>query len=183
MRCAVFCKSFRDDFDRLVHLVHSFQHFVAPAVSMLISVPREDMTAAQHLLADQPRVTLVCDDEYTDAAARGMGGWVHQQLCKLSVHRTGFADSYFALDSDSYFIRPFGPQDFCTAEGLPRFVASPVFTVYQPHNVLFFRVLDGAEIPSSPVVDAAQARPKLNLAGLRAATAAQADGSPGARGP
>src|SRR3954449_5514665 len=94
MQCAVFCKSFRNDFDRLINLVNSFQRFVDPAVGMLISVPRADMTGAQHLLESQARITLVCDDDYTDAAARGMGGWVHQQLCKLSVHRTDFADSY-----------------------------------------------------------------------------------------
>ncbi|MDO9708623.1 DUF6492 family protein [Paracraurococcus lichenis] len=183
MRCAVFCKSFRDDFDRLTALVESYERFVDPAVTMLVSVPDHDMALARLVLRGHDRVTLVTDESYTGVSARSMGGWVHQQLCKLSVHRTGHADSYFALDSDSYFIRPFGPADFVNADGLPRFVASPVYTVYQAGNDLLFRILEGAEVPTLPPVLAIEDGPRIDLRAARAASAAQQDNSPGARGP
>lgn len=182
MKCAIFCKSFRDDFGRLTILLDSIDRFVDPAVSCLISVPKHDMAEANALFRDRGRVCLVNDEDYAGASARAMGGWVHQQLCKLTVHRTRFADSYFALDSDSYFIRPFGPADFQNADGLPRFVASPVFTVYQPHNRGLFDILDGHAVPELPAVIADGMGKPLDLAAIRAASAALGAGSPGERG-
>ena len=113
------------------------------------------------------RITFVLDEDYTGHSAEGIGGWVHQQLCKLSVHRLGFADSYFVLDSDSYFIRPFGLNDFFTPSGLPRFVASPVFTVYHSNNQLLLDVLDGHSVVELPVIEAIADGQKIDLARIR----------------
>ncbi len=128
---AIFCKSFRDDFDRLKNLVDSVVSLRIDT-PMLISVPKDDA----HLLADAmtlPRnVTVVHDESYVIPGTPFGYGWLQQQVCKLSVYRTEFADSYVMIDSDTYFISDLSPLiPHCRNKSI---VSHPVFTKFQLGN-------------------------------------------------
>lgn len=130
---AIFCKSFRDDFARLARLLKSIEETNGSDIPMLISVPEHDIA----LLSEQinlPNFTKVIPDEqYTIEGEQFSYGWLQQQVCKLSVHRTGFAESYLMIDSDSYVINPVDRSIFYT-ETHPNVVYAPVSTKYEPWN-------------------------------------------------
>ncbi|NOG73986.1 DUF6492 family protein [Roseicella sp. DB1501] len=167
---AIFCKSFRPDFERLERLVDSVERFVEPDICLLLSVPAEDRRAADAQFGRNGRVQIVCDEDYVRNGTTK--GWVGQQICKMNVFRTGFADLYFAIDSDSYFIRPFGYADFHDEGGCPKVIASPVFTGYEDWNTRLKALLDGAEPPPLPIIRPEGSRPRLDLSGLRTANLA-----------
>lgn len=131
-RVAIYCKSFRDDFDRLRLLLTSWQENV-PDMPFVLSVPELDMALLQESVPLPPGCVLVTDESYVIPGEPFRYGWFQQQVCKLSVHRLGLADAYLMLDSDSYIVRPFGEELFFTDQ-IPHVVGSPVTTKYYPSN-------------------------------------------------
>ena len=128
MKAAVFCKSFRDDFGRLPRLIESWRRH-ARDFPLLLSVPAAD----RELLPGEALgegITVVDDESYAAAIPEGMGGWMQQQVCKLSVHHTGFADAYVTIDSDSYFVGPLRAEHVFDGERR-RVVYSKLYTVFE----------------------------------------------------
>jgi hypothetical protein len=48
-----------------------------------------------------------------------MPGYLSQQVVKSEFWRLGYSEVYLCLDSDAFFIRPFGRADFMAADGTP----------------------------------------------------------------
>lgn len=81
---------------------------------MLFSVPQADLPLFEPELAGT-RAELVSDEHIM--GRRITQSWKGQQSVKLRVHHVGFADVLMIVDSDHYFIRPFGLADFIRPDG------------------------------------------------------------------
>lgn len=144
---AIFIKSFRPDFEALGQLVDSIETFARVPLPVVVSVPAADEAALIDRIG-RTRVRIVRDEDYA-GGRDGLTGWEHQQVCKLSAWRLGLAETLFSIDSDSYFIRPFGPETFLGANGRPQLVMSRLRAVFRATNqALVARLLeDDASTP------------------------------------
>ena len=117
----LYCKSFAGDLARAVRLCGSIARFNREALSCCLSAPRQDLAAFGEALAGLP-VTLVADEDIFDAAVAAWGAAAGDDLARLPAHlrqqaikcefwRWADCATYLVVDSDSYFIRPFGRAD------------------------------------------------------------------------
>lgn len=141
MRKAIFCKSFRGDFHVLKNLVSSVARF-APDMRLLISVPKADLALLQNTQDIPGFVTVVTDEEYLGRDGVSKMGWYQQQVCKLSMHRLDFADSYLILDSDTYLISEVSDKIFHEGDKLI-IVANEIFTKFRPSNSILLACMKG----------------------------------------
>jgi hypothetical protein len=121
MKFAIFCKSFRDDLDRFLRLADSVARHNRDRLPFYVSVPKTD----RRLFSDAAgtrEVEFLSDEDVIGRPVKQ--SWTTQQLVKLHVWRTGFADAWFWLDSDAYFIRDFGLRDFVRDDGSVAFAVS-----------------------------------------------------------
>lgn len=132
MKKALFCKSFRGDFDVLPQLLSSARDF-APDMGLLLSVPKDDAALLRDSMEIPSQVSVICDEDYLAAEERSKSGWFQQQICKLAMHRLDFADAYMMLDSDTYLIAPVRDDHFVDGDRLV-VVASEIFTKIRPGN-------------------------------------------------
>ena len=109
----LYCKSYRNDFDRLVKLNESINKHNVDNIPFYVSVPDEDLVEANRILPD---VTIVSDK---DIAGEVPSNWFTQQLVKSSAWKLLECDNYLCLDSDSFFIRDFTVSDFMYDEDTP----------------------------------------------------------------
>jgi hypothetical protein len=104
-KIVLYCKSYRNDYNRVVKLVESIQKYNVDNIPVYISVPSNDITLFKSING----VNLIEDELiYTDSAP----GWIQQQIVKSNFWKLGISDNYVCIDSDSYFIRPFYINDF-----------------------------------------------------------------------
>jgi hypothetical protein len=139
---AIFCKSFRDDFDRLQLLIRSVeeQDIDTP---LLISVPESDLSSLEAMTGKGRGIHLVADESYVIPGEPFEYGWLQQQICKLSVHLTGFAKSYVMIDSDTYFIS--GIERTIAQCQKEQIVASAIFTKFYAENETLIGYVKGDE--------------------------------------
>lgn len=123
---AIFCKSFRDDFVRLGQLLASLRAFNKDAVPFALSLPAGDVDLFRATFPDE-RLEIYLDHDLTGLEEPAASGWTYQQVVKLCCDRTCIAHSYFVVDSDFYFVRPFTHADFADPHGAP-------FTILSPHS-------------------------------------------------
>jgi len=189
-RLALFCKSFRDDFDRLGLLLHSARQH-AGGYAFILSIPRGDLAALRERIGVPSHIKLIFDEDYAPAESNALPGWLQQQVCKLSLHRTGLADSYLVIDSDSYLVAPVADSDFL-AGGRRKIVYSSLFTGYYEANVALSKFLtetDEAHAEALASRRYCKVAPgttegiAARLAEYRAWLAAEKDPSPMDRGP
>ena len=109
----LYCKSYRNDFDRLVKLNESINKHNVDNIPFFVSVPDGDLVEANRILPD---VTIVSDK---DIVGEVPSNWFTQQLVKASAWKLLECDNYLCLDSDSYFIRDFGVSDFIYDDDTP----------------------------------------------------------------
>ncbi len=122
---AFFCKTFRDDFDRLARMLETFRACNADGIPMALSLPEEDVDLYRARFAGL-RLPVFLDHELTGFhQPPGNSGWTYQQTVKLCCDQTAMAESYFTVDSDFYFVRRFGRADFIDADGAPFVFLSP----------------------------------------------------------
>jgi hypothetical protein len=121
MKFAVFCKSFRDDLGRFLRLAESVERHNRDRLPFFASVPKADRRLFADALGSR-NVELLSDEDVLEGRAEQ--SWMTQQLVKLHAWRTGFADAWFWLDSDAYFIRDFGLRDFVRDDGSVAFAVS-----------------------------------------------------------
>lgn len=134
---ALYCKSFRRDLRRAVRLLHSIEEYAAPEVGLLFSVPETDIPLFEPELKGT-RAELVSDEHVM--GRRIEQNWRSQQSVKFRVHRLGFADAFMIVDSDHYFIRPFGPNDFVRPDGsiaLPVTAFPHIFDEFETNIVAY----------------------------------------------
>ena len=120
----LFCKSYCTDLKRVIRLAKSVQIFNREALPFHLSVPDSDYTLfLDHLQGFN--VVLHKDEDIITAAGLNlqqvlqMAGSESQQVVKSSFWKLGLSTSYACIDSDSFFIRPFGREDFLTPDGTP----------------------------------------------------------------
>jgi hypothetical protein len=121
----LFCKSYRADLNRAMRLVKSIQRFNTERLPVHFSVPQLDLSLFQHCLEGYD-IEFHTDDEILKTSSNTVmdllarqPGRVTQQVIKSEFWRLGLSTSYLCLDSDAFFIRPFGVADFLAQDGTP----------------------------------------------------------------
>lgn len=119
----LYCKSYKNDYERVVKLIASIHEYNRDNIPMYISVPKSDIK----LFSSIENINIVEDEfVYTGNAP----GWIQQQIVKSNFWKLNIAENYICIDSDSYFIRPFYKRDFMYNETTP-------YTVIHEQKELF----------------------------------------------
>lgn len=121
----LYCKSYSTDLRRLVRLAQSVQKFNTENIPFYVSVPKTEVPLFKEHLSGLD-VQLLEDEEILQASPRidiqkvlELPGGLSQQIIKSEFWRLNISTSYLCLDSDAFFIRPFGQQDFLAPDGYP----------------------------------------------------------------
>ncbi len=108
----------------MVRLAKTVQKYNVESIAFHVSVPAADYDLfLNHLSALS--VVLHSDENIITAAGLNlpqvlqMSGSSSQQVVKSSFWKLGLSTCYVCIDSDSFFIRPFGITDFLTPDGTP----------------------------------------------------------------
>jgi hypothetical protein len=109
VRFGLFCKTFAPDIDRFAILLESVERHAERGLPFVVSMPRSDAALFRDRFGEG-RFRVVYDEDLVKDTHRR--GWRTQQLVKLWAYRADFADAWLWVDSDSYFLRPFGAADF-----------------------------------------------------------------------
>lgn len=114
----LFCASYNKDMHRAKRMAESVNRFNIDNIPLYLCVPEKDLSMFQEFFGDTP-CNFLTDQEILNKTEKIYGplpkfypGHLLQQLIKLEFWRMGFCHNYAWLDSDSYFIRPFGTKDF-----------------------------------------------------------------------
>lgn len=121
----LYCKSYRRDVRRAARLAESIRRFNLQKLPFYLSCPASDMQLFKSTIGSEGVIFL--EDEEIIAANPALDqkvidelpGVVSQQIVKSEFWRLGLCENYLCLDSDSYFIRNFGRDDFLTPAGVP----------------------------------------------------------------
>jgi hypothetical protein len=121
----LYCKSYSTDLNRVVRLARSIQQHNPENIPFFVSVPQAELPLFREHLAGLG-VELLADEDVLKAAPRidpelvcRMPGYLSQQVVKSEFWRLSYSEAYLCLDSDAFFIRPFGQADFLAADGTP----------------------------------------------------------------
>jgi len=123
-KIVLYCKSYKNDIERVIRLVESVKKFNTDNIPMYISVPKQDIELFTNKLSD---VNLI-EDELIYIGNKP--GWIQQQIVKSNFWRLNISENYISIDSDSYFIKPFSISDFMFDENTP-------YTVIHEQKELF----------------------------------------------
>jgi Family of unknown function (DUF6492) len=122
---ALFCKSYREDALRARRLAQSVARFNVTRLPFFISVPAADLALFREICAGL-YVEVLSDDHVTGfnrridrTAYENLAGRISQQIVKAEFWRCGYTDTYVCIDSDCYFLRDFGSDDFFAPDGNP----------------------------------------------------------------
>jgi hypothetical protein len=139
----LFCKSYSEDVLRAKRLIESIERHNRDKLSFYLCVPAEDVPLFRDKCAGLPFI-LLTDEEVIAAhpkidrnAFDRLPGRISQQIVKAEFWRTGIGDTYVCLDSDCYFLRPFGTADFLSRDGTPYTV------MHEAKELLHFAELSG----------------------------------------
>lgn len=121
----LYCKSYHTDLRRLVRLAQSVEQFNTENIPFYVSVPEAELPLFKEHLSGF-NVQMLADEEILHASPRidhqtvlSLRGGLSQQIIKSEFWRLNISTSYLCLDSDAFFIRPFGQHDFLTPDGYP----------------------------------------------------------------
>ncbi len=122
----LFCKSFGDDLDRFKNLIDSIDRYNTENLPFFVSVPESDLELFKPLLSQSSYANLLTDEDLLsqsnalgESRAKGYPGSLLQQIIKVAFGMIGNVSRYVVIDSDSFFIRPFGKKDFLSEDGVP----------------------------------------------------------------
>ncbi len=123
-------KSYAADFDYVARLVPSYRRHNVDGIPLYVVVPHTDISLFEALRADD-LVVIADEDVTTDYLSPEQvekqedgGGIANAGVVKLAFGLLNIAENYFAIDSDTVFIRDFGTADFLDGAGKPYLVAS-----------------------------------------------------------
>lgn len=146
MRFALFCKSFGPDIERFARLLSSIERHDRAHIPFVVSVPRPDKALFVNRFGSD-RIQFVTDEEVLGRDVKQ--SWRTQQLVKLLAWRMNFADAWFLVDSDYYFIRDFGVEDFVRGESAALF-ASLFSHILDDHEPVIREYLNGEGPRATP---------------------------------
>ncbi|MFZ2525460.1 MAG: DUF6492 family protein [Candidatus Ferrigenium altingense] len=121
---SIFCKSYRNDLERVVKLVESIRRFNVNSLPLYIAVPRSDLEIFRERIGTD--ITWLTDEEIIGSNPDidlnkylALAGQHSQQIVKAEFWRINPADNYVCVDSDMRFIRNFYRTDFLSSDGQP----------------------------------------------------------------
>lgn len=124
-KIVLYCKSYRNDLDRVVVLRDSISKHNKDHIPFYISVPHHDVALFKDTLKDG--FFDIIPDQEIDSNCEG---WIGQQIVKSQFWKLGLCENYVCLDSDSQFIRDFYISDFMFDDETP-------YTICHEHRELF----------------------------------------------
>ena len=124
-KIVLYCKSYRNDLDRVVVLRDSITKHNLDNIPFYISVPYHDVKLFEDTLKDG-FIKIIPDNEIDSNCE----GWIGQQVVKSQFWKLGLCENYVCLDSDSEFIRDFYISDFMFDNEIP-------YTICHEHRELF----------------------------------------------
>ncbi len=132
----LFCKSYKNDFSRLIDLAESVLKYNLDGIPFFVSVPKEDFIFFEKKLHNL-KVKLFKDEEILASNPsidmckyRELPGKIQQQIVKSEFWRVAPSPLYLCIDSDSFFIRGFKESDFIDQFG------TPYTTISDAHQLL-----------------------------------------------
>jgi len=129
----LFCKSFRDDVLRVKRLLDSVIRLNEDCIPFYLCIPKNDLPIFQELIDFEALranyrgiIEIILDEDVVKAMPQGnldtyyaTKGYISQQIMKAQVWHLLKCENYLALDSDSYFIKPFHLHHFIHESGYP----------------------------------------------------------------
>ena len=122
-KLVLYCKSYRNDFERFKVLLESVKKYNLDSIPFYVSAPISDIDLFEQLEG----VKVISDESIVNTKSQG---WVQQQIVKSRFWTLDLCENYLCLDSDCYFIKPFGFKDFMYDDETP-------FTVIHEQKELF----------------------------------------------
>lgn len=124
-KIVLYCKSYRNDVQRVKQLLDSITLYNHDSIPFYISVPESDIELFKNTLGDSG-YTLITDESIDPVNQ----GWLGQQIVKSQFWKLGICENYVCIDSDSIFIKPFYISDFMYNDTIP-------YTICHEHRELF----------------------------------------------
>ena len=115
MSCAIFIRSYRNDFEWLNYCLKSIDKYCSGFNEIIIVVPHEDLGILRGSIFTKYTVHHV--HERTT-------GYIDQQITKLQAHHYTQSDQILFVDSDCCFFKPCTPESF-KQNGLPILLKTP----------------------------------------------------------
>jgi hypothetical protein len=129
----LFCKSFRDDVLRVKRLLDSVIRLNEDCIPFYLCIPKNDLPIFQEIIDlnamcsnYRGKIEIILDEDVVEAMPQGnletyyaTKGYISQQVIKAQVWHLLKCENYLALDSDSYFTKPFHRKDFLHESGYP----------------------------------------------------------------
>lgn len=122
----LYCKSYRNDFQRLKRLLSSIQQFNTDHIPFYISTPKVDRDSLITTLGEDAGYIWVADEDIVASNPRAdiekylaMPGGLSQAIVKSEFWRLGISENYLCLDSDCVFICAFSKKDFLFFDSIP----------------------------------------------------------------
>lgn len=118
-------KSFERDLPNSLRQYKSFESFVEPkSIPFYIVAPQDELELFNEKFLDAQKIgeiknlpNFISEEEVMQKCgekiyekAKDIGGWKIQQIIKLCFGKTGLAENYLTIDSDTYFTKPFNPN-------------------------------------------------------------------------
>ncbi len=127
-KVVLYCKSYAPDMYRARRLAESVQLFNTDNIPLVLAVPQQDLPAFQEtfdgiackFITEEEILSRTC--EINGPMPPDFGAHLLMILMKLEFWRMNLCRYYVWIDSDSYFIRPFGLSDFFYDEDTPYIV-------------------------------------------------------------
>ena len=117
-KVVLYCKSYAPDMHRARRLAESIQRFNTDNIPLVLTVPERDLPDFKEAFRDLA-CQFVTDEEVLSRTIAAHGAipsdfepHLLMILMKLEFWRMDLGRYYVWVDSDSYFIRPFGLSDF-----------------------------------------------------------------------
>jgi hypothetical protein len=125
-KLVLYTKSYSGDLERLKISIESIKKFNKDNIPYYVSVPSAELNLFKNNI-DCSYVNLVSDDDIYPVHTQN---WNTQQIVKSNFWKLGLCENYVCIDSDGYFIRPFGLEDFMYDHNTP-------YTVMHEQKELF----------------------------------------------
>lgn len=123
---AIFCKTCVRDIENLKLLLSSIKQFNKDNIPVCVSISKKEKDILEPLFISYDMNIEVFYDEdllkdYTQKSFdnKFYNYWIPQQIVKLNLYTTNFAEHYVIIDSDCYFIKEFCINDFISEKNIP----------------------------------------------------------------
>ncbi len=111
----LFVKTHKPDFIRVQKLLESIDAFNRDQIPVYLSVNDDDFKFFKRNISGN--CSILKDSDIVKCKPKD--GWRRQAIVKPQVYKLGICENYLCVDSDAFFIRPFGMEDFLYNDDTP----------------------------------------------------------------